>query len=163
MHATRRMSVDQAEFRRVMGHWATGVAVVSTRLPDGQPRGFTANAVTSVSLDPPLVLVCIERSSETYHCILEAGVFCINMLDAGHERLARQFSGKRAGEKFADVAYHGEVTGCPVLDEALAWVDCRLFGTSEAGDHTIFLGEVVAAGARAGEPLLYFRGGFGAG
>jgi 3-hydroxy-9,10-secoandrosta-1,3,5(10)-triene-9,17-dione monooxygenase reductase component len=157
------MGVDQAEFRRVMGHWSSGVAIASSRTGDGRPRGLTVNSLTSVSLQPPLVLVCLDRSSETFHCILEAGSYAVSILEASQEPLARSFSGVHGDGKFEGVPYRAAVTGSPVLEDALAWLDCRLEAAHEAGDHHIFVGEVVAAGARAGEPLLFFRGGFAAG
>jgi flavin reductase (DIM6/NTAB) family NADH-FMN oxidoreductase RutF len=154
------MPVDSSEFRRILGHWTTGVAVVATMSESGQPRGLTANSVASVSLEPPLVLVCIEHGADTHGSIRAAGYFSISVLPQSAERTARRFAGAVTEEKFDGIAYHAEVTGAPILDDALAWVDCRLHETYSGGDHTIFVGAVVAGDAREGEPLVYYRGGF---
>ncbi len=154
--------IDTSEFRRVMGHFATGVAVVTGRHPDGRPCGLAVNAFCSVSLEPTLVLVCLEHISASHGCIREAGAFAVNVLEQQRgESLARRFSTWGFDDKFRGVAYREERTGAPVLDDALAWLDCRLTDTMPGGDHTIFLGEVLAADAREGTPLVYYRGGYG--
>ncbi len=155
------MSFEAAEFRRILGHLATGVAVVAALDPEsGAGRGLTATAVASVSLDPPLVLACVERGADTHDCIEQAGAFAISILGADDEALARRFADYPADRKFVGAAYRQETTGAPVLDEALAWVDCRVWAIYDGGDHTIFVGEVVAGDAVDGPPLLYFRGGY---
>lgn len=154
--------IDGSEFRRVLGHFATGVAIVTSRHADGRPCGLTVNAACSVSLEPTLVLVCIERSADSHGCIEAAGYYAINVLDERRgETLSRRFATWGAGDKFRGVAYHEEATGAPVLEDALAWVDCRVVAAYPGGDHTIFLGEVLAADAREGTPLVYYRGGYG--
>ena len=153
--------LDTAEFRRILGHWATGVAVVTARTPEGHPCGLTANAIASVSLEPPLVLACIEHRSHTHECILGSGAFALAVLDDAQERLARRFAGDQPDPKFEGVAFREERTGAPVLEDALAWLDCRLWQAYPGGDHTIFVGEVLAAGTRTGAPLLFYRGGYG--
>jgi flavin reductase (DIM6/NTAB) family NADH-FMN oxidoreductase RutF len=156
--------IDTSEFRRVIGHFATGVTVVTTLRPDdGGPCGLTASAVASLSLDPTLLLVCVEHGAETHACIEQAGFFAVNVLAEGRgETLARRFALDSGVEgKFTGVAFRGEHTGAPVLDEALAWLDCRVRQRLPGGDHTIFVGEVVAADATEGAPLLYYRGGYG--
>jgi flavin reductase (DIM6/NTAB) family NADH-FMN oxidoreductase RutF len=154
------MAVDSAEFRRILGHWTTGVAIVATLSEDGTPRGLTANAVASVSLNPALVLACIEHGADTHAAISAAGCFSINVLRQADERLARRFAGDETTDKFTGVAWHAELTGAPVLDDALAWVDCTLRNVLDGGDHTIFVGAVAAGDAAEGEPLLYYRGGY---
>lgn len=154
------MPVDSAEFRRILGHWSTGVAVIATVTANGQPRGLTANAVASVSLDPPLVLACVERIADSHDAIAAAGCFSVNMLAQHDERTARRFAGDDTTDKFTGLAWHTEQSGAPILDDALAWVDCRTRATYDGGDHTIFIGDVVAGDAREGEPLLYYRGGY---
>jgi flavin reductase (DIM6/NTAB) family NADH-FMN oxidoreductase RutF len=154
------MSVDPAEFRRILGHWATGVAIVATRGAGGEPRGLTANAVASVSLEPPLVLVCVDRRADTHGSISAAGIFSVNVLLQAGERIARRFAADAITARFEGVAWRTEVTGAPVLDDALAWVDCRVHHECDGGDHTVFIGEVLAGGAHEGEPLVYYRGGF---
>jgi flavin reductase (DIM6/NTAB) family NADH-FMN oxidoreductase RutF len=152
--------VEPAEYRRILGHWTSGVAVVAAMTPAGEPRGLTASAVASVSLDPPLVLACVERRADTHEHIRGTGVFAISILPESAERIARRFASDDAEAKFDGIAYHSGTTGAPILDEALAWVDCRVSHAHDGGDHTIFVGEVVAGDAREGEPLVYYRGGF---
>ncbi|HEX6749016.1 MAG TPA: flavin reductase family protein [Longimicrobium sp.] len=156
--------IDTSEFRRVIGHFASGVTVVTTCRPDGGPCGLTASAVASLSLQPTLLLVCVEKSSDTHACIVTSGFFAVNVLAEGKgETLARRFSDTDAGpaEKFTGIAWRSERTGAPVLDDALAWLDCEVTESVEAGDHTVFMGEVKAADAGEGTPLLYYRGGYG--
>jgi flavin reductase (DIM6/NTAB) family NADH-FMN oxidoreductase RutF len=153
------MAIGENEFRRVLGHFATGVAVVAARA--GEPaQGLTANAIASVSLDPPLVLVCVEHAADTHDVIVAAESFAISVLRHDQEALARRFADDAAA-KFDGVAHRSEVTGAPVLEYALAWIDCRLWASYPGGDHTIFVGEVVAGDADGGAPLTYFRGGYG--
>lgn len=153
--------MESSEFRRILGHWVSGVAIVTTRTADGKLCGLTANAIASVSLSPPLVLVCVEHNADSHDCIRQAGVFAINMLCNDQERIARRFSAWEVETKFEGLAFHFEATGAPVLDHALAWVDCRVYREHDGGDHTIFVGEVVAGDAREDSPLLYYRGGYG--
>ncbi|HEX6559224.1 MAG TPA: flavin reductase family protein [Longimicrobiales bacterium] len=153
-------AMESSEFRRILGHWASGVSVVATGT-SGKLCGLTANAVASVSLQPPLILVCVEHNADSHACIRTAGVFSVNVLDAGQERIARRFATWEVDTKFEGLAFHTEVTGAPILDDALAWLDCRVWAEYPAGDHTIFVGEVVAGDAREGTPLLYYRGGYG--
>lgn len=153
------VGIDATTFRHVLGHWATGVSVV-TACVDGTCSGLTVNAFSSLSLDPPLVLVCIDRSTGSHEIITAAGSFAIIMLDEQSEHLSRQFASHTA-DKFAGVGYHFGTTGAPVLDDALAVIECKLVESLPGGDHTIFVGEVVAATARDDRrPLLYFRGGY---
>lgn len=155
------MGIDSSEFRKILGHWPTGVAVVTTRGPDGQPRGLTANAITSVSLEPPLVLVCIDRTAETHRGIVESGAFAINILPEAGRELARRFAAERQADKFSGVSHRSGASGAPVLADALAWVDCGLHAFHEGGDHTIFVGRVLAAEAGQGDPLVFCRGEYG--
>jgi flavin reductase (DIM6/NTAB) family NADH-FMN oxidoreductase RutF len=155
--------IDESEFRRVIGHFATGVAVVTTHCGgDGTGCGLTVSAVSSVSLDPTLILVCVDRASDTHGWLEKSGVFAVNVLEEGKgETVARRFAGSATEDKFRGLAWRTEHTGAPVLDDALAWLDCRVTAVLPGGDHTIFVGEVVAADAREGTPLLYYRGGYG--
>jgi flavin reductase (DIM6/NTAB) family NADH-FMN oxidoreductase RutF len=151
----RRVEPDR--FRAVMGHFATGVAVVTVDTPAG-PQGMTANAVASLSLDPVLVLVCFDNGARTLPEVRRTGRFGVNVLAAGQEHLARRFATKESA-KFADVP-HSVDAGIPVLDGTLAWVGCDLEQLIPAGDHTIGIGAVHAAelGAEGLEPLVWFRG-----
>ncbi len=155
-------SIDESEFRRLLGHFVTGVTVVAARDPAAdEPHGLTLNALCSASLDPPLIVVCVDRTSVTHGLIELAGAFSVNILADTQERLSRRFAAPELAEKFAGVAWREEVTGAPVLEDALAWLDCELRDTHPVGDHTIFIGEVVAGDAREHGPLVYYRGGYG--
>jgi flavin reductase (DIM6/NTAB) family NADH-FMN oxidoreductase RutF len=151
----RRVEPDR--FRAVMGHFATGVAVVTVDTPNG-PQGMTANAVASLSLDPVLVLVCFDNKARTLPEVERAKRFGVNVLAAGQEHLARRFASKE-DTKFADVP-HSVDDGIPVLDGTLAWVGCDLESLIPAGDHTIGIGSVHAAelGVEGLEPLIWLRG-----
>jgi flavin reductase (DIM6/NTAB) family NADH-FMN oxidoreductase RutF len=151
--------VSAEAFKTAMRRVPTGVAVVTTNL-DGRPKGFTANAFASVSTDPPAILICVNRSSRTHPLISQAGRFCVNILRLEQSELAARFATPGDGDPFADVAFHSAVTGSPVFEEALAFFDCDLTEEHSAGTHTIFLGGVVACGARDGSPLGYFNAGY---
>lgn len=154
--------IDTSEFRRAMGHFATGVAVVTAKRGEGAPCGLTVNAFCSVSLEPPLVLVCVERGADSHSCIIDSGAFAVNILEESKgETISRRFASWEVDDKFAGIAYRTEHTGSPILDAALGWLDCRVTETIAAGDHTIFLGEVLEAETVEGKPLVYYRGGYG--
>jgi flavin reductase (DIM6/NTAB) family NADH-FMN oxidoreductase RutF len=154
--------IDTSEFRRVLGHFPTGVSIVTTRDGSGRPCGLTVNAFASVSLEPTLVMVCVEKSSDSHGCIHASGVYAVNVLEeAKGEALSRRFATYGVEDKFRGVAYHEAKTGSPVLEAALAWVDCRVAESLSVGDHTVFIGEVLEADAREGRPLVYYRGGYG--
>jgi flavin reductase (DIM6/NTAB) family NADH-FMN oxidoreductase RutF len=151
--------IDQATFRYVLGHFASGVTVITT-YADNTYHGITVSSFCSLSLDPPLVLICIDRRVRSHDVIVQAGAFAVNILTEEGEPLSRHFA-SRTEDKFASVAYHVGSTGAPLLDGALATLDCRLHAQLPGGDHTIFVGEVVAASARDDSaPLLYYRGGY---
>jgi 3-hydroxy-9,10-secoandrosta-1,3,5(10)-triene-9,17-dione monooxygenase reductase component len=154
------LTPEQQHFRRVMGHFPTGVTIVTSRRGDGAPCGLTANAVASVSLDPLLVLVCMDRTSVTHGCITEGGTFAISVLSSEDEELARRFAHSNRVGRFDGVELKESSTGSPILSHALAWMDCRVSQVHEAGDHSILVGEVLSCDARDGEPLLFFRGEF---
>jgi len=151
------MAIDRSELRRVMGHFATGVTVITTRDVDGKPYGLTANAVCSVSLEPPLLLVCVDKRAESHPAFRRSGAFAVNILGLGHEELSRRFA-VSGGDKFEDVDHRAGASGAPLLNGALGFVECRVVATHDAGDHTIFIGEVEGLDADGGDPLLYFRG-----
>ena len=151
------MAIDRTELRRVMSHFATGVAIITTRDVDGKPFGLTANALCSVSLDPPLLLVCVDKKAESHSAFARSGVFAVNILGHGHEDLSRRFA-VSGGDKFVDVAHRAGTTGVPVLEGVLGAVECRVIAEHDAGDHTIYIGEVEQLDAFEGEPLLFFRG-----
>jgi 3-hydroxy-9,10-secoandrosta-1,3,5(10)-triene-9,17-dione monooxygenase reductase component len=146
--------------REVLGHFASGVAVVTARGPDG-PLGFTCQSFASLSLDPPLVSFAPARSSTTWPRIREVGAFCVNVLADDHERLSANFA--RSGvDKFAGVDWRPGPTGAPVLAGVSAWIDCELWNEYDGGDHTIAVGRVLDLGADAARlPLLFYRGRYG--
>ncbi len=149
--------VDQAQFRRVLGQFATGVTVVTTLTPQGRPHGLTANAFMSVSLEPPLVVVSVDKKADSHPHLRQSGVYCVNILREEQKAISEKFASK-APDKFEGVPHTGKHTGAPVLEDALAWVECRVVGEFDAGDHTLFLGEVVALEHRGGRPLLFYGG-----
>jgi len=152
------MTVDSTAFRAVMGRFATGVTVVATC--DGSQRfGLTVNAFCSVSLDPPLVLVCVERTSRVHPLLLKSRVFAVSFLTEEQEHLSTCFAGNSDGrfEDFCHASSHVAVTGAPVLDAALGFVDCRVVDVFPGGDHDIFIGHVEALGGIEDRPLLYYR------
>jgi flavin reductase (DIM6/NTAB) family NADH-FMN oxidoreductase RutF/DNA-binding GntR family transcriptional regulator len=150
---------DAGTFRHVVGHLPSGVTVVTTRTPDGE-FGMTASSVTSLSLTPPMMLACLNRSSPTSRAVSRAGAFAVNVLGEGHEHLAQQFA-VHSDSKFAGVAVLDGTLGMPVLADALAHIECEVVEEVTGGTHTVFLGRVVDAKAEEGSPLTYFRGGFG--
>ncbi|MBI4497323.1 MAG: flavin reductase [Chloroflexi bacterium] len=153
------MAVDAQTFREVMAHFATGVAVVTTLRPEGF-HGLTVNAFCSVSLEPPLVLVCLDRLSLSHDYVRESGVYGVSILGRGQMFLADRFSGQAplVSPRFEGVPYRTAATGVPLLGQALAWLDCRVAAEYDGGDHTIFLGQVEAAGVGAADAPLVFYG-----
>lgn len=151
--------VDQMVFRDVVGRFASGVTVITTTV-DGKQFGTTASAMSSLSMDPPMILICLNKTSETGAAVLNSGTFAVNILAKGQEQLASQFAVK-GDDKFAGVATTPGVLGDPLIDDTLAAMQCRTVETVTGGTHTVFLAEVVEADARDLEPLTYFRGKFG--
>jgi flavin reductase (DIM6/NTAB) family NADH-FMN oxidoreductase RutF len=150
---------SEAAFRKAMRHVATGVTVV-TSLRDGEPRGITVNALASVSLEPPSLLICINREARSYLFISTSRVFCVNVLAGEQRALAEHFSGKVRDRQFDDVAYRIDTTGAPVLEGTIAHFDCELAHEYQFGSHSILIGRVLSCDARPGSPLGYFNGGF---
>lgn len=152
-------SIDAARFREVLGHFASGVTVVTAAADD--PVGFTCQAFAALSLDPPMVLLAPSKTSTSWPRIAEAGAFCVNILASDQEDLARSFS-VSGGDKFVGVAWEqAPATGAPLLAGVVAWAECRLGQIHDAGDHELVTGQVVALGVGDGRPLLFYRGGFG--
>ena len=151
--------MDQRRFRDTVGAFPTGVTIVTANGDDG-PAGLTTNAFTSLSLDPPLILVCFDNASRTLPVVRASGRFAVNVLRAGQEDLAAVFASKRLqDEKFAEVT-HSSDHGVPVLDGALAWLVCDVVELLPGGDHTIGIGAVTALSATDGEPLLFWRSAY---
>jgi flavin reductase (DIM6/NTAB) family NADH-FMN oxidoreductase RutF len=154
------LRIDSERFRDVLGHLPTGVTVVTAR-HRGVPVGMSSNSVTSVSLEPPLILFCPAQASKTWPKIHEAGSFCVNVFAAHHEEMSRQFS--RVGvDRFAGVSFHDRPAG-PALDDAVAWIECGIEAEYPGGDHLIVVGAVRHLEVREGEvePLVFFRGQYG--
>jgi len=144
-----------------MGTFPTGVTVVAARDPAGAPVGLTVNAFTSVSLEPPLVLVCIDRSASSHDVLLQAGAFAVSILSSGQEALARRFAVDPSAERFAGVDWHEGPAGAPVLDGAAGWLACTVESVHSGGDHTIVVGRVHDGAGGGGAALVFHRGGFG--
>lgn len=145
------------DYRDTIGRFATGVAIVTASGPDG-PAGMTTNAVSSLSLDPLLVLVCFEQRSRTLEVVRASRRFAVNVLRDGDDALAVTFATKRAGREKFDRVAHTLVDGVPVLDDALAWIACALVELHAGGDHVIGIGAVTTMGAGEGDPLVWYRG-----
>jgi len=155
-------ATDPKAFRRVLGHYPTGVCVITAMQAGGKPVGMAVGSFTSVSLDPPLVAFFPDRSSTSWPKIEAAGHFCVNILAAHQEPLCRAFASK-AEDKFGGIAHRFSERGIPILDDVVAWIDCDLHAVHEAGDHFIVLGEVRALDVeQPHKPLLFFQGGYGA-
>lgn len=153
------MEPDHQRFRAVMGHFATGVAVVTGMGGEGAV-GMTTNALCSLSLDPLLLVVCFDDTARTLPVVRQTGRFAVNVLRAGQDALSGQFASKLPLErKFEAVDYRLE-HGVPVLDDALAWVVCEVREMLPGGDHTIGVGAVLAMGHDEGEPLVWYRGAY---
>lgn len=155
------MAVDPAAYRSAIGHFATGVAVVTCDGPDG-PSGLTTNAVSSLSLDPLLLLVCFDNASRTLEAVRGTGRFAVNVLRSGQQELAAVFASKRIQADKFDAVTHRIEHAVPVLDDALAWIACDVRELHPAGDHTIAIGGVTHVWNAPGEPapLLFYRGSF---
>lgn len=154
------MSVPSAaDFKAAMRHFPTGVTVV-TSVREGEPRGVTVSAFASVSLDPPLVLICINREARSYLYISSSQVFCVNILAGDQRHLAERFAGKLREHQFDGVEYDVDVTGAAVLRGTVAHLDCEVAEEHHAGSHSIFIGRVVSAKSRTGSPLGYYNGDF---
>ena len=151
------MAIDPRELRNVMGLFATGVTVITTKDATGKPFGLTANAFSSLSLDPPLLLVCIDKKVDCYACFDESKVFVVNFLARQQEDLSTRFATKGI-EKFEGVSYTLGSLGVPLLDGALAHLECKVAAGYEGGDHTIYTGEVQAMATSEAEPLLFYQG-----
>jgi len=152
------------DFRRVMSHFATGVTIITAWDVDHRPTGLTASSFTSVSLHPPLILVCVSQKAQSYPAIKSAGRFAVNILSQGQEVASRRFATSTSSpgeEKFAGLEYRPGQLGLPILPDALAQLECTVVHDYPGGDHTIFVAQVESgewSGDAGKEPLLYFRG-----
>jgi flavin reductase (DIM6/NTAB) family NADH-FMN oxidoreductase RutF len=151
--------LDQARFREVLGHFATGVTIV-TASEDGEPVGFSCQAFAALSLDPPMVILAPAKSSTSWPRIAEAGAFAVNILAEHQEAICRNFAVSGA-DKFDGVAWTAGTTGAPIIKGSLATIECTLGAIYEGGDHELVTGHVVAMEVGSGSPLLFYRSGFG--
>jgi 3-hydroxy-9,10-secoandrosta-1,3,5(10)-triene-9,17-dione monooxygenase reductase component len=151
--------ITETLFRQTLGHFATGVTVV-TGLDADEPVGFACQSFAALSLDPPLVLFCPGKRSRSWPLIERAGCFCVNVLSHRQSEVSAVF-GRAGADKFANLAWTPAPSGAPVLDGVLTWIDCRLWNVQDAGDHFVVIGRVTALGEQRDErPLLFYRGGY---
>lgn len=152
------MPIDEAAFKLALSHFASGVTVVTTEY-DGRPYGMTVASFASLSLHPPLVLICIEKSVKTHDAIAGSGKFGVSILSSDQAEISSRFA-SRLEDKFSGIeTHHGEI-GVPLISGSLTSLECNVYDLLPGGDHSIFVGEVVAAHAREGTPLLYYRSGY---
>ena len=160
------ISIDPRELRRIFGTFATGVTVIT--MPTKEEAGawgMTANSYTSLSLDPPLILICVDKSTRTHQYLLDTEVWAVNILAGDQEKVSRIFAMKDYNEERTMVGtpYHRGQSGAPIIDGALAYLECRTYAMYEGGDHTIFVGEIQDAQVvdPDGQPLLFYKGRYG--
>ncbi|MFW5748999.1 MAG: flavin reductase family protein, partial [Chloroflexota bacterium] len=152
------MSVDLQTFKQALSRWASGVTIVTTRALDGSLKGMTASSFTSISLEPPLILISVAKKLYTHEVLTASRIFAVNILSSDQVEWAKLFAGMYPDieDRFAKTGYTTAETGSPILPGVLGWVDCEVYDTFEAGDHTLFLGRAVAAsGSGSGDPLVY--------
>ncbi|HEX8637330.1 MAG TPA: flavin reductase family protein [Pyrinomonadaceae bacterium] len=153
------MSISKEEFRRALSRFASGVTVVTTKDSNGKLYGITVSAFCSVSLSPPLILVCIERTTGSHHALAASKRFVVNILSENQQNLSNHFA-LPSDDKFAGVDFRAGIEEIPVLNGALVNLECRLRNSYEGGDHTIYVGEIENAVVNDGNPLLYFHGNY---
>ena len=151
--------VTPETFKAAMRHFPTGVTVV-TSVREGEPRGVTVSSFASVSVDPPLVLICINREARSYLVISESKVFCVNILSGDQEQLAARFASKLRHNQFEGVPYDTGTTGTAIIHGAVAHLECEVAEEHHAGSHSVFIGRVVSCASRPGTPLGYYNGAF---
>jgi flavin reductase (DIM6/NTAB) family NADH-FMN oxidoreductase RutF len=159
------ISMEPRELRNIFGTFATGVTVITMPTKDGGAWGMTANSLTSLSLDPPLILVCIDKSTRTHQHMLDSGVWAVNILAGDQEKVSRIFAMKDQNEERAMTAtpYHIGKIGAPIVEGCLSYLECRTYATYDGGDHTIVVGEIEDASVAQpdGQPLLFYKGRYG--
>jgi flavin reductase (DIM6/NTAB) family NADH-FMN oxidoreductase RutF len=154
----KKRVISADDFRRTLSHFASGVTVITTCDRDGRPTGLTASAFTSVSLDPPLILVCVDNKAQSYPALREGKMFAVNILCLEQEAVSRRFATTKIDNKFEGVPFTLSSLGLPLLDNALAHLECSTVNVHLEGDHTIFVGRVEGVATGLGVPLVYFRG-----
>ena len=153
------MPVSKDEFRSALGRFASGVTVVTTKTKDDKPIGITVSAFASVSLEPPLILVCIDKRASIHDVLEEGHHFAVNVLAENQEVVSRRFASKDP-DRFAGTGYTEGIEGDPILNDSLACVECHVVHSYPGGDHTIIVGQVERMNVSDGKPLAYFRGGY---
>lgn len=151
------MKISKDEFRAALGRFASGVTIVTTKDDKNFLHGITVSAFCSVSLDPPLILVCIDKNAGSHDAFEQSSAFVVNILRADQQYLSDRFA-SYLPDKFADVKYRSGIESLPVLEDALVNLECRLVNAHDNGDHTIFVGEILVATVNEGKPLVYFQG-----
>jgi flavin reductase (DIM6/NTAB) family NADH-FMN oxidoreductase RutF len=152
--------IDPDTFRSVLGRFASGVTILTVHDATGRDHGMTVSAFCSLSLDPPLVLACIDHTASMHDLLLEHPACAINILSSEQEAYSRRFADDAESDRFDGIAYARSESGAVLLDDALAHLECRIIRHGDGGDHTIFIAQVEAATPRQGRPLLYYRGGY---
>ncbi len=152
-------NLDPYALRSVFGQFLTGVTIITTIDKNGNERGFTANSFASVSLDPPLILVCIAKQAHSLKAFSESNSFGVNILAEEQEKISSLFASKQP-DKFDLVAHEPKITGAPIIQDSLAWLDCTAEQNINAGDHIILIGRVKACGSRSGRPIGFWRGSY---
>lgn len=154
------MPVEQAEFRRALGHFASAVTVVTAKLQNGDPAGITVTAFSALSLEPPLVLICIDKRARIHDHLARDGSFAVNILSDDQETVSRRFAASEP-DQFREIGYVEGTGGAPLIHDAVAAIECKIVDLLPGGDHTIIVGEVEGTKIHEGKPLIYFRGGYG--
>lgn len=153
------MAISRNEFRAALGRFASGVTIITTKDSDGRLHGITVSAFCSLSLEPPLILVCIEKNTGSHYAFEQSDAFIVNILREDQQYLSDRFA-SLSPDKFADVKFLTGLRGLPVLDDVLANLECRLINSHDNGDHTIYVGEIEKATIGEGAPLLYWHGNY---
>jgi flavin reductase (DIM6/NTAB) family NADH-FMN oxidoreductase RutF len=153
------MPVEKAEFRRALGHFASAVTVVTVKTKAGEPAGITVTAFSSLSLDPPLVLICIDRRARLHDHFQRGGYYAVNILNEDQETVSRRFASSEP-DQFREIGYSESAAGTPLIHGAVSAIECRIVDLLPGGDHTIIVGEVESTHVSEGKPLVYFRGGY---
>lgn len=157
--SSRGGGVEPPQFRQLLGRFATGVSVLTSRTPNGEPIGMTASSIASVSIDPPLVLVSVDKAHDMHAALEKGSHFVLNILSSEQEALSRRFAGDEQ-DRFRGVSYRENERGIAVIDDVVAHIECEKRTAVPGGDHTVFIGLVVGGDATDRRPLLYYRGGY---
>lgn len=155
------MTVNVEDFKKALQHWASGVTIVTTQSANDGPKGMTVTAFSSVSVDPPQILVCLNAAADTGEGINESGSFAVNILTSEQQDVSNQFAGGGSQEeRFASVQWRSGISGAPLLDASLVSIDCKFEQKFQSGTHLIIIGEVQDVICREGEPLLYYKSAY---